>query len=68
MVCFVPKKWHPKLTLNDYLIDYRISSMYVFHVTRVVVAVRSLEGRDRHVTVFRHLQVAVPRLNGPIAL
>lgn len=50
------------------MIDYRIGSMYVFHVTRVVVAVRSLEGRDRHVTVFRHLQVTVPRLNGPIAL
>lgn len=52
-------------TLNDYLIDYRVSSMYVIHVTRIVVVVRSLERSDCHVSVFRYLQAAIPRLNGP---
>lgn len=55
-------------TLNDYLIDYRVCSVYVLHVTRVVVAVGPLERRDRHVSVFRYLCVTVPRLYGSEAL
>lgn len=57
-----------KLTLNDYLVDYRIGSVYVFHVARVVVAVGPLKGRDRQVTVISHLHVTVPRLYCPVAL
>lgn len=53
------------LTLNDYLIDYRVGPVHVIHVTRVVIAVGSLERSDCHVSVFRYLQAAVPRLNGP---
>lgn len=55
-------------TLNDYPVDYRVDSVHILHVARVVVAVGPLQRGDRHFPVFGHLLITVPGLDGPETL